>query len=100
MAKTITTHVERFNRIIQEDFIDYHDMLLLDTDRFNERMMDWLLFYKTKRVHHAFENKLSPVQYLLQHDQLQAECKTTCGHKYLYNQKGDRSRPFVILNES
>ncbi|MHB1086742.1 MAG: DDE-type integrase/transposase/recombinase [Minisyncoccota bacterium] len=76
----MNAHVERFNRTIQEDFIDYHDVLLLDTDRFNEKMMDWLLFYNTKRVHHAFGNKLSPVQYLLQHDQLPVECKSTCGH--------------------
>jgi transposase InsO family protein len=76
----MNAHVERFNRTIQEEFLDYHDVLLLDTDRFNEKLMDWLLFYNTKRVHYAFQNKLSPVQYLLKHDQLQAECKSTCGH--------------------
>jgi transposase InsO family protein len=76
----MNAHVERFNRTIQDEFIDYHDALLLDLDRFNEELMEWLLFYNTKRVHHAFENKLSPVQYLLQYEQLAAECKSTCGH--------------------
>ena len=76
----MNAHVERFNRTIQESFIDYHDVLLLDTDAFNTKLMDWLLFYNTKRVHHAFKNKLSPVQYLLQYEQLPVECKSTCGH--------------------
>jgi len=76
----MNAHVERFNRTIQDEFIDYHDALLLDLPRFNEKLMDWLLFYNTKRVHHAFRNTLSPVQYLLQYEKLSAECKTTCGH--------------------
>ncbi len=76
----MNAHVERFNRTIQDEFIDYHDALLLDLPRFNEKLMDWLLFYNTKRVHHAFKNELSPVQYLLQYESLAAECKTTCGH--------------------
>ena len=76
----MNAHVERFNRTIQEEFIDFHQGLLLDLDRFNELLMEWLLFYNTKRVHHAFRNKLSPVQYLVQYESLTAECKTTCGH--------------------
>ena len=79
----MNAHVERFNRTIQEDFVDYNNILLLDIDRFNEKLMDWLLFYNTKRVHHAFKNKLSPVQYLLQYERLPAECKSTCGHTFI-----------------
>lgn len=76
----MNAHIERFNRTIQEEFIDYHNVLLLDLDRFNELLMNWLLFYNTKRVHHAFDNRLSPVQYLIQYEKLAAECKSTCGH--------------------
>ena len=77
----MNAHVERFNRTIQEGFVDYHNALLLDDlDRFNEKLMDWLLFYNTRRVHHAFKNLLSPVQYLLQWEKLEAECKSGCGH--------------------
>jgi hypothetical protein len=76
----MNAHVERFNRTIQEEFVDFHHGLLLDPSAFNEKLMDWLLFYNTKRVHSAFENKLTPVGYLLQYGQLAAECKTTCGH--------------------
>ena len=76
----MNAHVERFNRTIQEEFVDHHNALLLEVDRFNEALMHWLLFYNTKRVHHAFKNLVSPVQYLLQYEKLAAECKSTCGH--------------------
>lgn len=76
----MNAHVERFNRTIQEDFIDFHDALLLDLESFNELLMEWLLFYNTLRVHHAFKNLLSPVQYLLEWEKLPAECKSRCGH--------------------
>ena len=78
----MNAHVERFNRTIQEEFADYHRGLLLEPERFNEKLMDWLLFYNTKRVHHAFGNKLTPVQYLLQYEKLPENCKSTCGHTF------------------
>lgn len=76
----MNAHIERFNRTIQEEFIDYHRGLLLDLDRFNEKLMEWLLFYNTERVHHAFGNKMTPVQYLLHYEGLPEYCKSTCGH--------------------
>ncbi len=76
----MNAHVERFNRTIQEEFVDFHHGLLLDSDAFNEKLMDWLIFYNTKRVHSAFKNKLTPVGCLLQYEQLEVECKSTCGH--------------------
>ena len=57
-------HVERFNKTIQEDFIDFYQSELIDPLKFNDRLIDWLLFYNTKRVHCAFQNKLSPVQFM------------------------------------
>ena len=61
----MNAHCERFNRTIQEDYIDYHAHELLSPEVFNRGLMDWLIFYNTKRVHHAFRNKYSPVQYML-----------------------------------
>lgn len=61
----MNAHIERFNRTIQDEFIDYHVHLLKDPDVFNRKLMDYLIFYNTKRVHHAFQNKLSPVQFML-----------------------------------
>jgi transposase InsO family protein len=62
----MNAHVERFNRTIQEDWIDWHLYELLDTDKFNHSLMDYLIFYNTERVHCAFRNKLSPIQFMIQ----------------------------------
>jgi transposase InsO family protein len=61
----MNAHVERFNRTVQEEFLNYHKGLLLDCDAFNEKLMDYLIFYNTKRVHYAFDNKMTPVEFLL-----------------------------------
>jgi hypothetical protein len=61
----MNAHLERFNRTIQEEFIDYHSFLLLNPDNFNRRLIDYLIFYNTERVHCAFQNKLSPVQFMM-----------------------------------
>jgi len=48
------------------EFVDYNISLLRDPDAFNRKLMDYLIFYNTLRVHTAFRNKLSPVQFMLQ----------------------------------
>ena len=62
----MNAHVERFNRTIQDDWIDWHLSELIEPDVFNRNLMDYLIFYNTERVHHAFQNKLSPVQFMMQ----------------------------------
>ena len=62
----MNAHVERFNRTIQDDWIDWHISELENPDMFNHHLMDYLIFYNTERVHHAFQNKLSPMQFMLQ----------------------------------
>lgn len=62
----IHAHVERFNKTLQEEFIDYH----LDTansfpDKFDLLFKEWLKWYNTKRPHHSLE-LMAPNQYLLQ----------------------------------
>lgn len=77
----MNAHCERFNRTIQEEFIDYHAYHLLEPDKFNRLMMDYLIWYNTKRVHHAFQNKLTPVQFIQgQLSQLSQECKVGWAH--------------------
>lgn len=56
----MNAHCERFNRTIQEEFSDYHK-----PEVFNRKLIDYLIWYNTKRVHHAFKNKLSPVQFIM-----------------------------------
>lgn len=80
----MNAHVERFNRTIQEEFLNYHKSFLLDPSRFNTKLMDWLIWYNTKRVHYAFGNKLTPVQFLLSWKpgklRLPEECKNGWPH--------------------
>lgn len=58
--------IESFNRTIQEDFINWHlDLLANDIDKFNQKLVDWLLWYNTRRPHSSLRNQ-SPVQYLIE----------------------------------
>ena len=81
----MNAHCERFNRTIQDDFVDYHVEELLIPEVFNRKLIDWLVWYNTDRVHYAFQNKLSPVQFLMNlprsaQDKLPTECKSGWPH--------------------
>ena len=82
----MNAHVERFNRTLQEEFVDFHANLLLDVAMFNVKLMDYLIFYNCERVHFAFGNKLSPLQFLVQSPYYQLnfarECKLGWPHTY------------------
>jgi transposase InsO family protein len=61
----MNAQIESFNRTIQEDFIDWYlDLLATDLNAFNQKLVDWLLWYNTKRVHSSLNNQ-SPLQYLI-----------------------------------
>ena len=63
--------IERYNRTIQEEFVDYHlDDLGYDIDSFNYQLMDWLIWYNTERPHWTLRLK-SPMKAML--DGLQLE---------------------------
>ena len=50
----MNAHVERFNRTLQEQFVDYHeDLLVDDLAAFNRKLADWLLAYNTVLRHAA-----------------------------------------------
>ncbi len=62
----MNAHNERFNRTLQESFVDYYeDLLFTDMKLFNELMAKWLIDYNTIIPHHSLLMK-SPVQYLLE----------------------------------
>jgi len=64
----MNAHNERFNRTIQEQFVDYNeDLLFIDMNLFNEKMADWLIDYNTKIPHHSLQMK-TPVQYLIENN--------------------------------
>jgi len=61
----MNAQIESFNWIIQEDFIDWHlDLLTTDINAFNQKLVDWLLWYNTKIIHSSFNNQ-SSLQYLI-----------------------------------
>ncbi len=58
---------ERFNRTVQEDFVDYEEVLLLEDLRlFNQRLLDYLDRYNGQRPHQGI-NCRTPCQMLAQH---------------------------------
>jgi transposase InsO family protein len=57
-------HIEKYNRTIQEEFIDQNSVLLEDTGQFNKKLMSYLIWYNTKRPHWSL-NLTSPVDYLI-----------------------------------
>lgn len=73
----MNAHVERFNRTIQEEFVDFHMDDLFTPQVFNKKLVEWLEWYNCDRVHFAFQNKLSPVGFMLSldYDKLPMECK-------------------------
>ena len=60
----MNAHCERFNRTIQEEFVDWNLPLLQDPSQFNKKLADWLVWYNTKRPHRSLNMK-SPVQNLI-----------------------------------
>ena len=64
----MNAHCERFNRTVQEEFLDYHEDLLFadDLTLCNDKLFDYLLWYNTERPHYSLK-QLSPLQYLALH---------------------------------
>jgi transposase InsO family protein len=62
----VHAHIERFNKTLQEEFVDYHiDEAMVEPERFNKKLNGWLIYYNTKRPHQSLDY-LTPNQYLLQ----------------------------------
>lgn len=68
-------HVEKYNRTIQEEFVDWNEVLLRDPDSFNSRLMDWLVWYNSRRYHWSL-NLMTPVEYLLKNNFVSKMCWT------------------------
>lgn len=75
----MNAHIERFNRTIQEEFVRYHmGVLSVDRGQFEQKLEEYLLFYNTLRVHYAFDNVLSPYQFMVQSEKLLALSDRKC----------------------
>lgn len=59
----MNTHDERFNRTIQEEYIDYHEGELLDPTHFNTGLLSHLLWHNIERPHWGLDMR-SPIQFI------------------------------------
>jgi len=60
----MNAEVERFNRTLSEAFISKNRHLLAyDLEEFNRQLMDWLLWYNTRRPHWSI-GLISPLRYI------------------------------------
>lgn len=57
----MNAHAERFNRTLQEEFIEFHTELLFeDIDAFNDRLLDYLIWFNEFRLHYALGLRSTP----------------------------------------
>jgi transposase InsO family protein len=62
----MNAHIERFNRTLDEEFLQYHRSLMRDDPRcFNQSLIDWLLWYNGERPHFAL-GQVAPFRYMLE----------------------------------
>ena len=54
----MNAHAQRFNRTLQDEFVDYYeDLLFDDLPQFNQRLLDYLFWFNAERPHHALTCK-------------------------------------------
>ena len=75
----MNAHAERYNRTVQEDFVDYHeDLLFEDLTLFNERLWsEYLAWHNTRRPHQSLGQK-TPVSVLAGHN---PDLSNMCWHR-------------------
>ena len=57
-----SAHLERFNRTIQEQFVNFNTDSLDEPAVFNRQLMEYLLWYNTEKPHRSI-GKLPPLRY-------------------------------------
>jgi len=76
-------HIERYNRTIQEEYIDYHVFELINLQRFNQGLIDYLIWYNTERPHWSLGLK-SPLQFVFEKDMIPV--------KFFFDQGSQKSK--------
>lgn len=62
----MNAHAERFNRTLQDEYLDFHVGELLEPKCFNIGLMKHLLWHNTERPHHSLELQ-APAQFIQNH---------------------------------
>lgn len=75
----IQTYIERYNRTIQEEFIDNNLDILDDKILLNQKLADYLIWYNTIRPHKSLDLK-SPLQYLIEKGGMSQMSLTSTGN--------------------
>lgn len=61
----INSFIERSNRTLKEEFANYNRQTLITSlAEFNQKLIEYLVWYNTKRVHKSLSNQ-TPIDYLL-----------------------------------
>lgn len=57
-------HIERFNRTIEEQHLNYYEGSIAELNSFNKDLIDYLLWYNLEKPHKSL-HYLSPINYIL-----------------------------------
>lgn len=61
----MNAYVERFNRTLQEEFVNWNkETLAYDLEKFNRKLIEWLLWYNTERPHWTLR-QIPPMQFII-----------------------------------
>ena len=71
----IDTFIERYNRTLQEEFIDYQLDIIHDKKLFSQKLADWNIYYNCKRRHRSLGLK-SPMNYLIERGEMSQKSLT------------------------
>ena len=75
----INAYVERFNRTLREEFLNVNGILIKEKDDFDKLLIDWLVYYNSKRPHFSLNLKV-PLQYILNNYKMANMCLTNTVH--------------------
>ena len=53
----MNAYVERFNRTLREEFLNVNSILIKEKDDFDKLLIDWLVYYNSKRPHFSLNLK-------------------------------------------
>lgn len=79
----INTYIERYNRTIQEEFIDNNLDIIHDKQLFYKRLAEYLIFYNTQKPHKSLGLK-SPIEYLIENGIMSQMCLTYTNFLTIY----------------
>jgi len=72
----INAVIERFNRTIQEDFVDQNLDVIDDKPEFNRRLGEYIIWYNTQKPHQTLGLK-SPINYLIENNPMSNKSVTS-----------------------